>query len=100
MKDFIDRFGDARFTGATNQYDAKVNDRAGYWKKDDDSIRLYLFNDHAMKEVLNGYGVDRGIEVLKKHHWLITEEKRNKKLHRINSKSERFYTIKLPAVEA
>jgi hypothetical protein len=46
-----------------------------------------------LNRLLNGYGVDRGIEVLKKHHWLITEEKRNKKLHRINSKSERFYTV-------
>ena len=100
VKDFMDRFADSRFTDATSKYDLKANDRAGYWKKDDDGIRVYLFNDHAMKEALNGYSVNRGIEVLKKHHWLITEEKRNKKLHRINGNSERFYTIKLPKVDA
>lgn len=99
VKDFIDRFCDSRFTNANSDNDFKVNDRAGYWKQDDNGGRVYLFNDYAMSEALNGYGLKSGIDILKRHGWLECEPKRDKKKHRINSKTDRFYTVKLPEVE-
>jgi putative DNA primase/helicase len=99
VKDFIDRFGDTRFTSTESKESTKSTDRAGYWL-DNDNGRVYLLNDYALKEALNGYGVNRGVEILKKHNWLVCDSNRLKKNHRIHGKSERFYTVKLPEAES
>jgi putative DNA primase/helicase len=93
VKDFIDRFCDARFTDVSRNFDTKVNDRAGYWKNTDNG-RTYLFNNHGLTEALTNYGLTRGIEILKKHGWLDHDSKHNTKPVRINGKQERFYCIK------
>ena len=93
VKDFIDRFCDARFTDVSRNFDTKVNDRAGYWKANDDG-RTYLFNNHALTEALTNYGLKRGVEILKKHGWLEYDSGHNTKPVRINGKQERFYCIK------
>jgi putative DNA primase/helicase len=98
VKDFIDRFGDSRFSNMSSDDQTKSVDRAGYWSGTENG-RVYLFNDYGIKEALNGYGVNRGVEILKKHDWLVCDSNRLKKNHRVYGKSERFYTVKLPEVE-
>ncbi len=94
VKDFIDRFGDARFTNISSSSDIKVNDRAGYWAKGDtDNDRVYLFNDYGLTEALMNHGLKRGVEILKKHGWLICDGDRTKKQWRVHGKKERFYCV-------
>jgi putative DNA primase/helicase len=99
MKDFIDRFGDSRFSDVTQTENIKINDRAGYWL-DENEGRTYLFNDAGMKEALEKNGLKRGLEVLKKHSWLMLgSDGRNKKQHRVHGKLERFYSVKTPEAD-
>jgi len=79
VNDFIDRFGDARFTDVSCNFDLKVNDRAGYWAKgSNDDDRVYLFNDYGLTEALMNHGLKRGVEILKKQGWLICDGDRTK----------------------
>jgi putative DNA primase/helicase len=94
VKDFIDRFGDSRFSNINDDAQIKINDRAGYWL-DETEGRVYLFNDAGMKEALEKNGLKRGLEVLKKQGWLMTDSDRNKKQYRVHTGNrERFYCIK------
>lgn len=95
VKDFIDRFGDGRFTDCVGGFDIKVNDRAGYWKNTDNG-RTYLFNNHGLTEALTNYGLKRGAEILKKHGWLECGAGHLTKQQRINNGLERFYWVKTP----
>ncbi len=96
IKDFIARFGDSRFTGISNPEYLTVNDRAGYWKDDNNGKRLYLFNRPGLLEAINNHDLDRSLDKLKARGWLIHDKDRNTKAQRVNNRIERFYCIKLP----
>ncbi len=94
VRDFIDRFGDSRFSDVLD-IDSKVNDRAGYYANMDE-LKAYLFNKHGLSEALAQNGFDRGIKTLKKHGWLIHDAKRNTKQYRVLGKSDKWYCIGIP----
>jgi putative DNA primase/helicase len=96
VKDFIDRYGDSRFSNLNDDNPIKINDRAGYWL-DENEGRIYLFNDAGMTEALEKNGLKRGLEVLKNRGWLILgSDGRNKKQQRVHGKQERFYAVRTP----
>ncbi len=101
IKDFLDRFGDSRFSNVSeDDPKLKINDRAGYWLNENDG-RVYLFNDAGMKEALDKNGLKRGLEVLKKHNWLmLANDGRSKKQQRVHGKkTDRFYFIRTPEAD-
>jgi hypothetical protein len=52
-----------------------------------------------MTEALMNYGLQRGVEVLKKYKWLEYDRGHNTKLIRINGKGERLYCINQQVTE-
>jgi len=96
IKDFIERFGDSKFSPVNSLGNERIIDRAGYYTTDTNSLTVYLFNDAGMKEATKENGLKRTIEALVKHKWLIKDGRHNKKLQRIKDKSTRFYFITLP----
>jgi putative DNA primase/helicase len=60
---FIERHGDSRFSDADSTADAKVYDRAGWWR-DGPGGRHYLFNADGMREALAGFDFKRALDVL------------------------------------
>ncbi len=94
VKDFIERFGDSKFS--PHNSDERIIDRAGYYYLNDKNQTVYMLNDVGMREASKLNGLKRTIEALVKHGWLIRDGKHNKKLKRINGKNTRFYFVTLP----
>ena len=63
LADFIARYGDSRFSNIGDKYATIVHNRAGYWRIEDGK-KLYLFNNPALKEAAQGYGLKRIIQTL------------------------------------
>jgi putative DNA primase/helicase len=53
MRDFIDKYGDSKFSECTK--DVVVHDRAGYYRDTDDG-REYLFTPEGFKDAVRGFG--------------------------------------------
>lgn len=64
VQDFISRYGDSKFSCADSSDGARVNDRAGWWKNEEDS-RIYLFTSPGLREALKGFDFNRGLAALK-----------------------------------
>ena len=63
VSDFIQRFGDARFSDFDGEDNFKVNDRAGWWISNGGQ-REYRFNSSGLHEALSGFDFKRGLAVL------------------------------------
>jgi len=94
IKNFIDRFGDSRFSWVKYE-ETQVNDRAGYWVLNDTGERVYLFNKVGLIEALRENGLDYGLKILKKHGWLTHEQGRNTKQFRIHGTRKKLYCIEI-----
>lgn len=94
VKDFIDVHGNSRFIGV-NDSEMRVSNQAGYWKNETNGEKIYLFNKSAINEAFKTHGFERGIAVLKKCGWLTFDAGNNTKVHRVDGKLSRFYTVKL-----
>jgi len=63
VSDFIQRFGDARFSDFEGEDSFKINDRAGWWISNGGQ-REYRFNSSGLHEALSGFDFKRGVAVL------------------------------------
>ncbi|MGF6610640.1 putative DNA primase/helicase [Paraburkholderia sp. WSM4175] len=62
VADFIDRYGDSRFSNIEGSADL-IRDRAGYWKQDGER-RLYLFTSGGLREATKGNDFNRALRAL------------------------------------
>ncbi|WP_428828036.1 DUF927 domain-containing protein [Azonexus sp. IMCC34842] len=103
VETFIDRHGDSRFspisidhaTGDAKGYETMIRDRAGWWKNDPGG-RVYLFTADGLREALNGFEFNRGIDALKNEGWIAESDKdKNSKKIRIRGDAPKpFYCIR------
>jgi uncharacterized protein (DUF927 family) len=94
LSDFLDAYGDTKFSDVSFGADRTPGPRAGYYELAGDS-RVYHFNKAGIKDAVRGYGVDRIVQALdtvsalKRNH-----SDRNKNQIRIrNGGRPWFYTI-------
>jgi len=99
IKNFIDRFGDSRFTSTSDSSGAvhTATGRAGYYVGCGND-RKYLFNEHGLKEAAGvGFDKKRIIEALTKANLLTRGGKGEPKTqHKVNGTNTRFYSVTLP----
>ncbi|MEQ6916876.1 hypothetical protein [Halomonas aquatica] len=97
---FIERHGDARFSGVESDpaHTPMVRDRAGWWR-DDAEGRTYLFSGEGLAEALGGFDLKRGTEALDTAVWLVERENENRSIRlTIHGSRLRVYAIR-PAEE-
>ena len=93
IRDFIDRFGDSRFTSKVDNGITIKADRAG-WYSDSDFGRTYLFTSAGLKDAATGYDQKRVIEALVKALWLIRDSNgKSSRQHKIQSRNQRLYEV-------
>ncbi|HNA21388.1 MAG TPA: DUF927 domain-containing protein, partial [Agitococcus sp.] len=63
LVDFIDKYGDSRFSNIDDSFPSVIHNRAGYYRLEDGK-KLYLFNNAALKEAAQGYSLKRIIQTL------------------------------------
>jgi putative DNA primase/helicase len=94
IRDFIDRFGDTRFTPKVDNGITLKADRAG-WYIDDDT-RKYLFTSAGLKDATTGYDKKRVIEALVKAGWLTHDSGgKSSTTHKIQGRNTRVYVVTL-----
>lgn len=100
VRDFIDRFGDARFTDVINP-DARPlrGDRAGYTRVVDGRV-IYLLLPVGLSEAIKGFDRARALDALDAAGWLIYQAKGTKGERRtqckIDGRNVGLYSIRLP----
>lgn len=63
LSDFLDAYGDTKFSDVSFGADRTSGPRAGYYELVGDS-RVYHFNKAGIKDAVRGYGVDRVLQAL------------------------------------
>ena len=97
IRNFIDRFGESRFTDKNISGTVTLSaGRAGYYEGCGDD-RVYLFNPSGLKEAAGvGYDSRRINDALLKAGWITKDSNgKNSSLHKIVGKSSRFYAVTL-----
>ena len=97
IRNFIDRFGDSRFTDKNTSGAVTLSaGRAGYYEGCGDD-RVYLFNPSGLKEAAGvGYDSKRINDALLKAGWITKgRDGKNSTLYKIAGKSDRFYAVTL-----
>ncbi|CAM3510946.1 DUF927 domain-containing protein [Halomonas lysinitropha] len=93
VRSFIERHGDARFSSLKSN-SVPVRDRAGWWR-DEDKGRVYLFNNTAMREALDGFDLRRGLDALETAGWIAEREEGVRSVRmRIDGRRARVYAIR------
>jgi putative DNA primase/helicase len=69
VADFIDKHGDSRFSdidwvAGIDRWEPSVRDRAGYWKDNSTSGRVFLFTSSGLKEACSGFDFSRVLRCL------------------------------------
>ena len=98
MKNFVDVHGMSRFMDISNGYDATkiIHNSAGFKKFNKDGQIMYMFNDVTFKQAVKGHDLSIAINTFKDADWLLFEDKRHKKSHSINGRTQKLYTILIP----
>lgn len=97
VKDFIDRYGDTRFSAKTDNDTFSVKqERAGWYTDSQHLERTYLFTSAGLKDATIGYDQKRVIEALAKVNWL-TRGKNGEPTtqHKIQGRNNKLYAITL-----
>ena len=96
IRDFIDRFGDTRFTPKVENEITIKADRAGWYSGDAYSERTYLFTSAGLKDATVGYDKKRVIEALIKVKWLTCDSYgKSATQHKIQGRNIRLYAVTL-----
>jgi len=97
VKDFIDRYGDTRFTAKNDNDNTSVKlERAGWYSDGQNQERTYLFTSAGMKDATTGYDQKRVIEALTKVGWLTRDSKGHPTTqHKIQGRNIKLYAITL-----
>jgi len=92
---FIERHGDGRFSSADNADKTPVRDRAGWWRDDGESGRVYLFNADGLREALKGFDFKRALDTLQDSGALPKPDASGErsKPERIDGRQMRLYSI-------
>jgi putative DNA primase/helicase len=92
IRDFVDRYEDARFT-SINDKDAQVHGvRAGWYEGLDP--RVYYFTAAGLSDATNGYDNKRVVEALIKYGWLAkTKDGKSQCQKKIFGKNTKLYEI-------
>lgn len=99
ISDFLDTFGDSRFTDIDSKDPPRGMNRAGWFR---DSFggteeREWLFTKPGLEEATRGYHRQRVIEALNDQGWIVESDKdRHTKKIRINGKGRNLYVIRPP----
>lgn len=93
LLNFIDRYGDSRFSSAECTGDIKINDRAG-WFKDETNGRVYLFTSSGLREALKGYDFKRALDELQNAEVLPQGNGERSVPMRVNGDLKRLYEIR------
>jgi len=96
IRDFIDRFGDTRFTPKVDNGITLKADRAGWYSGSSDEERTYLFTSAGLKDATVGYDQKRVIEALIKAKWLTCDSGgKSATQHKIQGRNIRLYVVTL-----
>jgi putative DNA primase/helicase len=96
IKDFIDRFGDSRFTPKVDNGTPIRADRAGWYLDGNNDERTYLFTSVGLKDATTGYDQKRVIEALTNACWLIRDSNGHPTTqHKIQRRNIKLYVITL-----
>jgi putative DNA primase/helicase len=99
IRDFIDRFGDSRFTPLIDN-GATINAARAGWYSNSNDVRTYLFTSAGLKDATTGYDLKRIIEALTKVGWLQRgQDGKPSKIVKINGASKRLYILTLKEQE-
>ena len=99
IRDFIDRFGDSRFTPKADDGTPLKADRAGWYSSDIETERTYLFTSAGLKDATIGYDIKRVIEALIKAKWLTCDKSgKSSTQYKIQGRNIRLYAITLSEV--
>ncbi len=99
IRDFIDRFGDSRFTPLIDNATPMSAPRAGWYSSNYDE-RTYLFSSAGLKDAATGYDQKRVIEALTKVGWLERgKDGKSSKSVKVNGASKRLYVVTLKEPE-
>jgi len=93
LSEFIQRYGDSKFSDIHDTSDYKVNDRAGWWSNDN-GIRIFLFTPAGLQEALKGFDFKPCLKVLFAAGVLQTYANGEKsKTYTVNSQKMRLYPV-------
>lgn len=93
IRDFLDRYGDTRFSSLQAPEAVRGTDRAGYWR-DGESGRVWLFSSSALKEAAPGFEPRRIADALERTGWLAGADtgKRSKRV-KVNGRTTVLYAV-------
>ncbi len=96
IKDFIDRFGDSRFTPKADNRTTMKADRAGWYSGKYNDERSYLFTSAGLKDATTGYDLKRVIEAITKANWLTHgSDGKAQTQHKVQGRNTKLYAITL-----
>jgi len=91
--DYIGRHGDSRFSNSIDM-EMNVRERAGWWKKDQQGERIFLFLGAGLKEATLGHDFRRVQAAIESANWIVSrEQKRLTKTTRIGGVNRKLYWL-------
>lgn len=95
VSDFINAYGDSRFTDKDKAYTLN-GERAGWFSDKIGAERVYLFTATGMGSACSGYDIKRVIEALTRAGWLIRGKDGKPQIqYKIGGKNTRFYAVEV-----
>ncbi|MGZ8955597.1 MAG: DUF927 domain-containing protein [Methylovulum sp.] len=97
IRDFIDRYGDTRFSAKNDSDNSSVKqERAGWYSDGQNQERTYLFTSAGLKDAAKGYDQKRVIEALTKIGWLARDNNgRPTTQHKVQGRNNKLYAVTL-----
>jgi putative DNA primase/helicase len=96
VRDFISRYGDSRFSLASDNSTTTMSAARAGWYLINDESRTYLFSSAGLKDATTGYDQKRVIEALTKAGWLERGNGgKSSRCKKINGSNDRFYFVTL-----
>ena len=100
VADFIARHGDSRFSCALVHGDP-VRDRAGWWRDQAGSNRIYLFTSAGLREATKGHDFRRVLAALESAGWIVENDPgRRTKKTKVGGTAHNLYAIRPSDTEA
>jgi len=94
VSEFIERHGDGRFSDELSDHEARILNRAGWWR-DSTGERTYLFTSEGLREALKGFEFKAALDELQKAGALPAPgaDGKRAKFSRIGGRGMRLYPI-------
>ncbi len=95
LSDYINKFGDARFTDVDDNRQLN-GPRSGYWRERDHK-REWLLTPTGMRDAVTGFDTRTIKETLSQAGWMLPLDKDGKLPQvKVRGKNDRYYVIRLP----